>query len=274
MLSERACWFWPIFTFGASELQPSLPQHIAIIMDGNGRWAKERFRPRLWGHKNGVDSVREVVRSCGELGIKVLTLFAFSEENWGRPVTEVSGLMELLNNAVLREKDELNANNVRLSLIGDLDRLPTKTRDLLQGMVADLAGNTGLILYLALSFGGRGEIVHAAQTLARQVREGLIDPEQIDADRFAKALFTADLPDPDLVIRTSGELRVSNFLLWQLAYAELWFTPVHWPDFRRKHLDDAIAAFQGRRRRFGLIDDAPTLSSSEVIHETGQPTPC
>jgi len=243
-------------------------------MDGNGRWAKERFRPRLWGHKNGVDSVREVVRACGQLGVKVLTLFAFSEENWGRPITEVTGLMELLNNAVLRERDELDANNVRLSLIGDLDRLPSKTRELLQGMVRSLAGNTGLTLNLALSYGGRGEIVHAAQKLARQVREGLIDPEDIDAGRFSKALFTADLPDPDLVIRTSGELRVSNFLLWQLAYAELWFTPVHWPDFRRKHLEEAIAAYQSRRRRFGLVDNSPESSAGAYDQRAEQPTSC
>jgi len=258
---------------GNTLLQPPLPRHIAIIMDGNGRWATERRRPRVWGHKNGVESVRQVVSACGEWGIEALTLFAFSAENWGRPALEVATIMELLNGSILRERDELNRNNVRFRTIGQTDRLPEKTQRLIREVRDALSGNTGLTLNIALSYGGRDEIVAAARRLAGRVARGEIAPDDIDANLFSDSLDTAGLPDPDLVIRTSGELRVSNFLLWQLAYAELYFTPVHWPDFRREHLAEAIAAFRSRRRRFGLVETESGDESSAVARVTEQQIP-
>lgn len=230
-----------------------LPQHVAIIMDGNGRWAKSRLRPRIWGHSRGVDSVRAVVERAGELGIKVLTLFAFSEENWGRPTDEVSGIMQLLDTYIVRERTELMAKNVQFRTSGDLSRLPPKTRTLIEETTRLLSTNSGLILNIALSYSGRSEIVAAAQSLARRAAAGEIKPEQIDQTMLGHELMTGDLPDPDLLIRTSGELRISNFLLWQLAYAELYFTETLWPDFRKSHFEEAIRTYLQRERRYGLV---------------------
>ena len=222
-----------------------LPRHIAVIMDGNGRWAKLRGLPRLAGHKAGVDSVREIVRGCGELGIEVLTLYSFSTENWLRPREEVSELMKLVTYALRREAGKLKKNNVRLKASGRLEGLPAELRVELERSIKSLSGNTGLCLNLALNYGSRQEIVDAVNRL---IASGA---GKISEDDLSRALYTAGLPDPDLVIRTSGELRLSNFLLWQSAYAEIHVTPVLWPDFRREHLLEAIADFQRRQRRFG-----------------------
>lgn len=231
----------------------NLPRHIAIIMDGNGRWAKMQGLPRIAGHRAGVESVREVVRACGELQIEVLTLYAFSVENWRRPKTEVSILMELLLQTVEEELEELQENDVKLMTMGRLHDLPVETRQALEEAVKATSDNKGLILNLALSYGGRAEIVDAVRRLAQDVESGRLLPQKINEDVFRRYLYTTDLPDPDLLIRTSGELRVSNFLLWQLAYTEIWVTNVLWPDFRRKHLYQAIRDYQGRQRRFGLV---------------------
>ena len=211
-------------------------------MDGNGRWAKSRGLPRLAGHKAGVDSVKEAVRSCGELGIQVLTLYSFSTENWLRPAEEVGELMKLLSWALSRETLELHKNNVRLRASGRLEGLPKAVQDELKTSISKLSGNTGLILNLALNYGSRQEIVDAVNKIEKRP----VTEEDINA-----ALYTGGLPDPDLVIRTSGEMRLSNFLLWQAAYAELYVTPVLWPDFRRPHLEEALAEFAKRQRRFG-----------------------
>jgi undecaprenyl diphosphate synthase len=216
-------------------------------MDGNGRWAVSRGRPRVFGHRAGVESVREAVRSCGELGVEVLTLYAFSTENWSRPRSEVSELMRLLAWALKREAADLDRNNVRLRVSGRVDGLPASVRKALDQSSAKLAGNTGLTLNLALNYGSRQEIVDAVNALLKAgVRE-------VDESALASRLYTAGLPDPDLLIRTSGEMRISNFLLWQLAYAELYVTPVLWPDFRRNELIAAIQDFQGRDRRYGGV---------------------
>lgn len=229
----------------------NLPRHIAIIMDGNGRWAKMRGLPRIVGHRAGIESIRDVVRACGELQIDVLTLYAFSVENWRRPQIEVSILMELLLQTIEEEIDELNENDVRVITIGRLHDLPTETRQALEEAVELTSNNKGLTLNLALSYGGRAEIVDAVKRLAEDVEQGKLYSNEIDETHFEQYLYTADLPDPDLLIRTSGELRVSNFLLWQLAYTEIWVTEVLWPDFRRKHLYQAIRDYQKRERRFG-----------------------
>ncbi len=227
-------------------IEPSaMPRHIAIIMDGNGRWAKARGLPRLAGHRAGVESVRESVKAASSLGVEVLTLYAFSTENWTRPQTEVSALMGLLCRALKRETLELGANNVRLGAFGRLEGLPREVQRALKDSIERLKGNTGLTLNLALNYGGRQEIVDAVNGLmASGVRK-------IDEKTLGGALSTAGSPDPDLVIRTSGEMRVSNFLLWQIAYSELYVTPVFWPDFRRPQLVEAILDYQGRERRFG-----------------------
>lgn len=233
----------------------SLPCHIAIIMDGNGRWAKERGLPRVAGHNEGINSVREVVRACGELNIEALTLYTFSKENWSRPPKEVSALMGLLLRTIRKEIDELMENNVRLQVIGDLDDLP---RDPRRGMVEAMdrtAENTGLCLNLALSYGGRKEILEAIRKMYKDIAAGKHDAEDINEQLFSQYLFTAGQPDPDLLIRTSGEARISNFLLWQLAYTELYITPVYWPDFRRSELYKAILDFQNRERRFGKVSE-------------------
>lgn len=229
----------------------NLPRHIAIIMDGNGRWACQRGLSRIEGHRAARDVVRDTVRACGELGIEVLTLYAFSGENWGRPWGEVLGLMRLLRACLIEEVPELNRNNVRLRTIGHTHRLPRPCQKALFQAIDLTSKNTGLILNLALSYGGRAEIADAARQIAKDVERGLLQSEAVDEACFAQHLYTSDLPDPDLVIRTSGEMRISNFLLWQIAYAELHVTPFFWPDFNRRHLYEAIRSYQGRERRFG-----------------------
>ncbi|MCK4436661.1 isoprenyl transferase [bacterium] len=228
-----------------------LPRHIAIIMDGNGRWARKRRLPRVAGHRAGVQSVREIVRACGEIGIKVLTLYAFSAENWKRPRREVDTLMRLLREFLRRELPSLNKNRVRLRAIGRLKELPPKVQEALEKTIKSTEGNNGLILNLAINYGGRSEIVDAVKGLAKDVEKGICKPEEINEEIFEKYLYTSHLPDPDLLIRTSGEHRVSNFLLWQVSYSEIWVTSVYWPDFRRRHLLEALLDYQGRERRFG-----------------------
>jgi len=234
---------------------PPVPRHVAVIMDGNGRWANERGLPRAAGHEAGAESVRAIVRACGHIGIEALTLFSFSTENWGRPDDEVDALMTLLATYLVEQREELMENRVRLLGIGELDRLPTDVRDLLTEATRVTADNDGLRLTLALSYGSRAEIVDAVRTLATEVSSGTLRPEEIEEQVITDRLYTAGLPDPDLLIRTSGEMRLSNFLLWQLAYAELYVTEVYWPDFRRPHLEVALAAYAQRRRRFGRTDE-------------------
>ncbi|WP_027718256.1 isoprenyl transferase [Desulfovirgula thermocuniculi] len=228
-----------------------LPRHVAIIMDGNGRWAQMRGLPRTYGHRAGVESLREVVRACVELGIKYLTVYAFSTENWKRPREEVNELMDLLVEYLYKEIEELAANNVNLHPIGRLQDLPPHAREALEMAVSRTRHNTGLVLNLALNYGGRSELVDAVRALARLVKEGMLSPEEIDESTVAAHLYTAGQPDPDLLIRPSGDFRISNFLLWQLSYTEFWLTPVMWPDFRRVHLLQALVDFQRRERRFG-----------------------
>jgi undecaprenyl diphosphate synthase len=228
-----------------------LPSHIAIIMDGNGRWAQEKGQDRLFGHFHGVESVRDIVEGCAELGIAYLTLYAFSTENWDRPAKEVTGLMELLVETIRKEIETLNKNNIRLHVIGDMSMLPDYARNELREAL-DLTGrNRGLNLVMALSYSSRWELTEAVKSLATDVCSGLLDPAAITQDTLQHYLSTRDFPDPELMIRTSGEYRISNFLLYQLAYAELYFTSVRWPDFRKKNLYEAILDFQGRERRFG-----------------------
>jgi undecaprenyl diphosphate synthase len=228
-----------------------LPQHVAIIMDGNGRWAEERGQDRLMGHINGVESVRNVVEGAAEIGIKYLTLYTFSKENWDRPQYEVDGLMELFIDTIKKEIPVLNKNNIRLHFIGDLDMLPVNANRQLQESINETSSNTGLNLIIALSYGSRWEIANSAKRLAMDVKAGKILPESINEDLFHRYLNTNAFPDPELMIRTSGEFRISNFLLYQLAYAELYFTNVLWPDFRKENLYEAIADYQKRERRFG-----------------------
>ncbi len=239
-----------------------LPNHVAIIMDGNGRWAKSRGRPRVFGHRKGADSVRAVLQTADQLGIKVLTLFAFSEENWGRPAHEVRAIMTLLNTYLLSEREELKANNVQLRSVGNHDRLPPKTLKILRDTEEYLSSNSGLVLNLAISYGGRTEIVDATRAIARRVQSGELNPQDINHDTFKATLANWDLPDPDLLIRTSGEQRISNFLLWQMAYTEFYFTDVHWPDFGEDQLVHALQEYTRRQRRFGLVDDGdPALEA-------------
>jgi undecaprenyl diphosphate synthase len=233
------------------EAKAALPRHVAIIMDGNGRWAKERSLPRVEGHRAGAESARVIIRAAGELGIKYLTLYAFSVENWNRPKDEVDALMKYLVHYLKSETPELNKNNVRLEVIGQIYRLPEVVQEHLQRSIATLSKNNGLTLIMALSYGGRTEIVDAVRGIAQQVKAGKLDPADITEQVFAQHLYTRNVPDPDVLIRTSGEMRVSNFLLWQIAYAEIWVTDVLWPDFRRKHLLQAVVDFQKRERRFG-----------------------
>jgi undecaprenyl diphosphate synthase len=228
-----------------------VPRHVAVIMDGNGRWAQRQGLPRVRGHEAGADSVREIVRVCGELGVEALTLFSFSTENWRRPEDEVEALMTLLARYLTDETVELMQNSVRLQGIGELERLPPHVRGLLDQVTAFTAKNHGLRLTLALSYGARAEIVRAVRGLAAQVRDGTLTPEAITEQSVSNSLYTAGLPDPDLLIRTSGEMRLSNFLLWQCAYAEIYVTETLWPDFRRPQLEEAIAWFASRERRFG-----------------------
>ncbi len=237
-----------------------IPKHIAIIMDGNGRWAKERGKDRLFGHQHGVLSVREVVEGCVEVGIKNLTLYAFSTENWNRPENEVNGLMELLVTTIRKEAETLSKNGVRLYVIGDLQTLPNACRNELDEAMALTSGNTNLNLILALSYSSKWEIIEATKKIAAEVKEGKLDINAIDDDVFKANLSTSNFPDPELMIRTSGEHRISNFLLYQLAYAELYFTHTHWPDFRKENLFEAILNYQNRERRFGKISEQLNLA--------------
>lgn len=232
-----------------------LPEHIAIIMDGNGRWAKERNQDRLYGHHEGVQSVRQIVEGCAELGVSYLTLYAFSTENWDRPRAEVDGIMELLVTTIRKEVDSLHKNNIRLHVIGEIEQLPVLCRQELREAIDLTSGNNGLNLIMALSYSSRREIARAAKLIAEEVEKGRLEPKEINTDRFGDFLFTKAFPDPELMIRTSGEYRISNFLLYQMAYAELYFTDVLWPDFRKENLYEAIINFQARERRFGKTSE-------------------
>jgi undecaprenyl diphosphate synthase len=232
-----------------------LPRHIAIIMDGNGRWAKEKGQDRLYGHFHGVESVRNIVEGAAELGIEYLTLYAFSTENWDRPENEVSGLMELLVDTIRKEVPTLNKNNIKLHVIGDMQMLPEYARMELQEALDETNGNTGLNLVMALSYSSRWELVNAVKNIAQDVKDGKLQPAAITQETLEKYLTTSDLPDPELMIRTSGEYRISNFLLYQLAYAELYFTNTRWPDFRKENLLEALVDFQNRERRFGKTSE-------------------
>ncbi|RQO30440.1 isoprenyl transferase [Taibaiella sp. KBW10] len=235
--------------------QAALPEHIAIIMDGNGRWAKEKGESRIVGHYEGVVSVRDIVEGCGEIGIKYLTLYAFSTENWSRPKAEVDALMELMVSTIRKEAEHLKKNNVRLKLIGNITDLPEICQKEMQEGMDITEGCTGLTLILALSYSARWEIVAAAKKIAKDVLNGTITEEEINDAYFGKCLTTAAFPDPELLIRTSGEHRISNFLLYQIAYSELFFTDVHWPAFRKKDLYEAILNYQQRERRFGMTSE-------------------
>jgi undecaprenyl diphosphate synthase len=232
-----------------------LPVHIAIIMDGNGRWAKEKGQDRLYGHFHGVESVRNIVEGCAELGIGYLTLYAFSTENWDRPKNEVDGLMELLVDTIRKEVSILNKNNIKLHVIGDKEMLPEYARNELQEALDMTSQNTGLNLIMALSYSSRWELMNAVKHIAIDVKQGRIDPDSIDQNTLQHYLTTSNFPDPELMIRTSGEYRISNFLLYQLAYAELYFTNTRWPDFRKENLYEAIIDFQNRERRFGKTSE-------------------
>lgn len=232
-----------------------LPSHIAIIMDGNGRWAQEKGQDRLYGHFHGVESVRNIVEGCAELGIGYLTLYAFSTENWDRPEYEVAGLMELLVDTIRKETETLNKNNIKLHVIGDMNMLPEYAQKELNESLEITSRNTGLNLVMALSYSSRWELVQAVKHIAEDVKAGSVDPATITQDTLQKYLVTSNFPDPELMIRTSGEYRISNFLLYQLAYAELYFTNVRWPDFRKENLYEAIIDFQNRERRFGKTGD-------------------
>ena len=237
------------------ELDPTkLPAHVAIIMDGNGRWAKKRLLNRINGHEKGSETVRAVVRTCREIGIPYLTLYAFSTENWQRPKTEVEALMTLLKNFLLSEQKELLENNIRLRVIGQVERLPAKVQQALRETMTATENNTAMTLILALSYGGRAEIIRMVQEVALGVKREEVDPQAITAELIAEHLYTRDIPDPDLLIRTSGEMRISNFLLWQIAYSEIFVTPTLWPDFSREELLEILKNYQSRERRFGQVD--------------------
>lgn len=228
-----------------------LPRHVAIVMDGNGRWAEKRNKPRLFGHKIGADSVRDIVEISREIGIEILTLYAFSSENWNRPANEVSGLMSILKSYLISELSRMLKNDIRLTCIGDMSKLPDSVRVVLQESIHKTSGNKSLTLNLALSYGSRNELVRAVQLLADKCLRGELSPEEIDIQTISNHLYTAGMADPDLLIRTGGEARLSNFLLWQASYAEIYFTDVMWPDFRRKSFLEAIVDYQSRERRFG-----------------------
>lgn len=232
--------------------QRDVPKHVGIIMDGNGRWAESRGLNRLEGHREGSNSVREVTRSARRMGLKALTLYAFSSQNWSRPPEEVAGLMELLREYLTKERDEIMQNGIRLNAIGELEKLPKYVKEPLDALRAESADNKGLVLTLALSYGGREELVHGVRALAEQVARGQLKPADITEESLTKAVWTHDLPAVDLVIRTSGEQRLSNFLLWQTAYSEFVFSPIAWPDFRAREFAEALLHFQTRERRFGL----------------------
>lgn len=231
----------------------NLPQHVAIIMDGNGRWATKRGLPRLAGHKAGTRTTRIIVEEAAKLGIKYLTLYTFSQENWRRPQDEVNGLMSLFKETLAAELDELDKNNVKLMVIGDLDTVYQPTAAVFRQAIEKTKNNTGLTLIVALNYGSRGDILNAVKLLAAEVEQGKLDSAAINAENLQAKLSTAGIPDPDLIIRTSGELRLSNFLLWEAAYSEIWVTPVLWPDFRPQHFRQALRDYQARQRRFGAL---------------------
>jgi undecaprenyl diphosphate synthase len=233
------------------EARANLPRHVAIIMDGNGRWARQSHLPRIEGHRVGAESARVIIRTAGELGIKYLTLYAFSVENWNRPKEEVDALMKYLVHYLKTETPELNKNNVKLEVIGQIYRLPENVQEHLRKSIAVLSKNNGLTLIMALSYGGRTEIVDAVRNIAKKVKARELDPAEITEEVFAQHLYTRNWPDPDLLIRTSGEMRVSNFLLWQISYAELVITPTLWPDFRKAQFYAALEEYHRRHRRFG-----------------------
>lgn len=244
-----------------------LPRHIAIIMDGNGRWAQEKGEDRLFGHLHGVESVRNIVEGAAELGIGYLTLYAFSTENWDRPEYEVTGLMELLVDTIRKEVPTLNKNNIKLHVIGDMGMLPENARKELEEALAETKQNTGLNLIMALSYSSRWELVNAVKNMAEHVKSGKLEPSAITQDIMQQYLSTSAFPDPELMIRTSGEYRISNFLLYQLAYSELYFTNTLWPDFRKENLYEAIADFQARERRFGKTGEQVKKQAQNLQNE-------
>jgi undecaprenyl diphosphate synthase len=246
-----------------------LPVHVAIIMDGNGRWAAQRHLPRVEGHRAGIDSVRDVVETSARLGIGVLTLYAFSMENWKRPRAEVNTLMTLLKRYLRLELSTLLTNNIRFRVVGRAHELPADVLSELESAMRQTDGNSGMLFNIALNYGGRAEIVDAA----RRALSAGVDPAELDESRFASFLYTAGQPDPDLLIRTSGEMRVSNFLLWQIAYSEIWVTETLWPDFRRRHLLEAVVAYQKRDRRYGGIKPSSPSGASDAPHASGTPRP-
>jgi len=237
----------------------NLPNHIAVIMDGNGRWAKRQGAKRIFGHKNAIKAVRDISEGCAELGIKYLTLYAFSTENWNRPKAEIKGLMELLVATIRNETETLIKNNIRLGAIGDLESLPPKCQRELQEAIEITGKHSGLTLTLALSYSGRWDIVEGIKSLLKDVKKGVLSDEDINQELFSRYLSTSNIPDPELLIRTSGEMRISNFLLWQMAYTELYITELLWPDFRKEHLIEAIVSYQKRERRFGKISEQVNL---------------
>lgn len=237
------------------DMNENLPRHIAIIMDGNGRWAKKRLLNRINGHRKGIEAARETVTNCRELGIGCLTLYTFSKENWNRPALEVDMLMRFLEQHLRGEERNLVDNNIRFRAIGAIEDLPQGVRDVISMLEEKTRNNTGMILQLALSYSGREEITAAARRIARQVYEGRLLPDEITEETVQANLYTSEVPDPDLLIRTSGEMRISNFLLWQLAYTEIHITDVLWPDFTKEHLMEAIRDYQKRERRFGLVKE-------------------
>ena len=237
----------------SAEAKASLPKHVAIIMDGNGRWAKQRGLPRIEGHRQGAESARTIIRASGELGIKYLTLYAFSVENWNRPKDEVDALMKYLMHYLKTETPELNKNNVRLEVIGQIWRLPENVQEHLRKSIQTLSKNNGLTLIMALSYGSRTEIVDAVRRIAEETKKGKLEPADINESVISQHLWTRNFPDPDLLIRTSGEMRVSNFLLWQISYSELVITPTLWPDFRKPQLFEALEEYARRHRRFGGV---------------------
>ena len=238
-----------------SKLNDSIPRHVAVIMDGNGRWAKKRGNKRIFGHKNGVKSVRDTVEAAGEIGVKYLTLYAFSTENWSRPKIEVNALMSLLVKAVKDETANLMEKNVRLMAIGNIESLPANAQSSLAKLIEKTKNNKGLTLILALSYSSRYEIVKAVSKIAEKVKKGELDPDKINEETINNHLFTKNIPDPELLIRTSGEQRISNFLMWQISYSELYFTDILWPDFRKEDFFEAVYNYQHRERRFGKTSE-------------------
>lgn len=247
-----------------------VPQHIAIIMDGNGRWAQKKGNIRLFGHKAGVDSVRDITESCAQLGVKHLTLYAFSTENWNRPSTEINGLMKLLVQSLRNEAERLRRNDIKLVTIGQTDRLPERCQKQLNEVIEMTRDNTRMQLCLALSYSGRWDITEAVKQIAAEAIKGNVEPDKIDDHLISSHLSTASVPDPDLIIRTSGEYRISNFLLWQLAYSELFITETYWPDFRRDELYKAIISYQKRDRRYGKVKNGynKSIAASVINHIT------